>query len=209
MNKNNVIRFAQALVLLPIMAGTLSFGNVPEAKIPEKSQTVFTQKPNIALSALFAFNNQVKEEEKLKTLKLQGDAIDAYFSKRDAPLAGLGLKMAQEADINGLDWRLLPAIALRESNAGIDDCDRVEHSFFGWGSCRIPFNSDEQAIEVVAMNLGGNNPATEKYYQKGSTTEQILRRYNSYIKNYPAQVMRIMDSIGSADLKVAEEKVSV
>ena len=139
--------------------------------------------------------NQAKAE-KAKILQAQADAIDAYFKGRNAPLEGTGMKMAIEADKNGLDWRLLPAISARESNTGKEACKRVSHSFFGWGSCKINFDSNDQAIEVVASNLGGNDLDTDQYY-KGKTTKQILRTYNTVIEKYPEQVMKIMDKIGS------------
>ena len=34
------------------------------------------------------------------------------------PLFGMGMKMCKEAEKNELDWRLLPAIAVRESTGG-------------------------------------------------------------------------------------------
>ena len=139
--------------------------------------------------------------EKATTLKLQAEAIDEYFKERDMPLYGNGMKMAEEAEKNGLDWRLLPAISIRESTGGKNDCDNVEHNFFGWGSCKIGFDSDDEAIEVIAMNLGGNNPNTEHHYS-GKTTKEILQKYNpvSIVPRYAQQVMSIMDDIGEEDL---------
>ncbi len=163
----------------------------------ESPQSILVQKMNNGVESLLALNQAT--DDKTKTLKLEADAIDAFFTKRDAPLAGLGMKMAIEADKNGLDWRLLPAIATRESNAGLQACKRVDHSFFGWGSCHIAFDSDEQAIETVARHLGGNDDATDQYYN-GKTTYQILRKYNNVIKKYPEQVIHIMDMIGPEDV---------
>ena len=53
---------------------------------------------------------------------------------------------------------------------------------------------DEEAIEVVSSNLGGNDPDTDQHYAN-TTTYEKLRKYNSYIKRYPEQVMKIMDDI--------------
>ncbi len=50
MNKNNLIRFAQSLVLLPFVAGTVSpvpLGNVLVDTTKETVQSVFAQKENI------------------------------------------------------------------------------------------------------------------------------------------------------------------
>ena len=117
------------------------------------------------------------------------------------PLLGMGMKMATEADANNLDWRLLPAIAVRESTGGKNACSKAKHNFFGWGSCKVSFSSDENAIETVAKNLGGNNPSTAKHYDN-KTVKEILNAYNppSIVPRYSNQVMSIMNTIGSADI---------
>ncbi|MEO5635374.1 MAG: hypothetical protein ABIR14_02190 [Candidatus Paceibacterota bacterium] len=181
------------------------------------SQIVLT-KPNIEQIAALT-SNQVKkaklalEEEqpkneadsereiREKTLKAQGKAIDAYFRARGMPLKGTGRKMAEEAEKNGLDYRLLPAIAVVESTGGKHACKRVANSFFGWGSCKISFESKDKAIEIVARNLGGNNPNTAHHYD-GKTTKQILQKYNppSIVPKYAGNVMRVMNSIGDAEI---------
>lgn len=141
----------------------------------------------------------ITQEEVIR--KEKAEAIDAYFDKYDTPLKGYGMKFVLEAEKNEIDWRLLPAIAMRESTGGIYACKNVPNSVFGWGSCKIGFKSIDESIEVVAKNLGGNNPNTDHHYE-GKTTEQILRKYNSFIKNYPAQVMEIMRSIKDDEKEV-------
>ncbi len=128
------------------------------------------------------------------------DKIDTYFELKKLPLAGHGKKFVEEAYKNDIDPYLLPAIAMRESTGGKQACKKVENSVFGWGSCKINFESIDKSIEIVAMNLGGNNPKTDHHYE-GKTTEQILRTYNSYIANYPAQVMKIMGNIKNTEIK--------
>ena len=137
------------------------------------------------------------------TLQIKADAIDSYFKVRGLPFASLGMKMVLEAEKNNLDWRLLPAIAMRESTGGKFDCKKADFNAFGWGSCKIGFKSHEEAIEVVAKNLGGNNPNTARHYDN-KTTMQILRAYNppSIVKRYAEQVMAIMDAIGEADKEI-------
>ena len=120
------------------------------------------------------------------------------------PLLGMGMKMVEEAEKNNLDWRLLPAIAVRESTGGKFECKKVSNNPFGWGSCKIGFDSNEEAIETVARNLGGNNPNTEKHYDN-KTTKQILRAYNppSIVLRYAEQVISIMNAIGPEDMTLA------
>jgi len=163
---------------------------------------VSSQKVNINTNGILAFNPA--PDPKVVELQTKAGAIDAYFAKREMPLRGLGMKMVMEAEKNDLDWRLLPAIAVRESTGGKNECKKVENNPFGWASCKIGFQSNEEAIEVVAKNLGGNNPNTAHHYDD-KTTEQILRSYNppSIVPKYVPQVIRIMNKIGDAEIVVA------
>jgi hypothetical protein len=117
------------------------------------------------------------------------------------PLAGMGMTMVKEAYINNLDWRLLPAIAIRESTGGKNACDKVAYNPFGWDSCKTGFNSYEDAIATVAENLGGNNPNTASSYTN-KTVKQILQAYNPpYVApKYSGQVMDIMNTLGDANV---------
>lgn len=155
-------------------------GNLPSAVVNAMPQVVFVS----------AQANQ--------TMKLEADAIDAYFSQHGMPLAGTGMKMVQAAQDNDLDWRLLPAIAVRESSGGKNAC---KNNPFGWGSCKIGFRSVDDAIETVAMNLGGNNPDTAIHYDN-KTTKQILHAYNppSIVRFYAEQVISIMNAIGAPNM---------
>lgn len=182
----------QSLILLPFITGTATpFGNIIKNPINESVQIVFTQKNNTETIAL----NKEKDQE-AKAL-----AIDTYFKTRGMPLAGTGMTMVEEAGKNGLDWRLLPAIAVRESTGGKFACKGATYSSFGWGSCKISFSSHGENIEVVAKNLGGNNPNTARYYAD-KTMVQKLRAYNSVVPRYAEQVIDIMDAIGPADLSI-------
>jgi hypothetical protein len=199
MKKTKTIRFVESFIILPIMTVTIPFGNIPgsgAANVVNQPQVAFTA-PAVA--------TQVDP-----TLKLEGDAIDAYFAAHDMPLEGTGLKMAQEADANDLDWRLLPAIAVRESTGGKFDCKKAENNPFGWGSCKISFKSLDETIETVAKNLGGNNPNTARHYDN-KTTKQILNAYNppSIVPRYTQQVMAIMNAIGMEDMAVTPTSSTV
>jgi len=117
--------------------------------------------------------------------------IDRYFAERNMPLAGYGARFVEAADRCDMDWRLLPAIAVRESSGGKQSCG---NNPFGWASCRADFESIEQAIEIVGANLCGFNSRTESYY-KNKTTYERLWSYNGEVNpNYPIEVMKIMES---------------
>ncbi len=204
MKNNNLIRFVQSLVLLPVMIMPISMSGIHNI---ETSQNVLVKKVNIESQGSLALNQVIdpkgdqKVDDKVLARQQKADAIDAYFAEHDMPLEGTGLKMVQEAEDNDLDWRLLPAVAVRESTGGKHDCKKVENNPFGWGSCKIGFKSNDKAIEVVAKNLGGNNPKTAKHYDN-KTTEEILRAYNppSIVPKYVKQVTAIMKEIGDEDL---------
>ena len=60
----------------------------------------------------------------------------------------------------------------------------------------IVYRINENGIEVVEKNLGGNNPNTAKHYGNKNTKE-IIDAYNPphIIPKYADQVLSIMDAI--------------
>ncbi len=197
------MRLVSTFAFLPIMGISGLMVNIPPAQpnITIASQTAYLQKLNTKAQGFLALNQEV--DLKVKIQQLKADAINVYFSAHDMPLESTGMKMVQEAEKNDLDWRLLPAIAMRESTGGKFACIRVNNNPFGWGSCKIGFDSLDGAIETVARNLGGNNPKTAQYYANKNTM-QILRAYNppSVVLRYAEQVMKIMNDIGDENLVV-------
>jgi len=143
---------------------------------------------------MYFFINTKNEYEYINHKFINAEFIDQYFSERNMPLAGTGEIMAEEAEKNNIDWRLLPAIAIRESSGGKFACDKNP---FGWASCKKTFSTWEEAIKTVAKNLGGNVSQTEKFY-KGKTLEEKLKAYNppSVVPTYAEEVMHIMELIG-------------
>ena len=123
----------------------------------------------------------------------KADAINTYFKERSMPLNGTGMTFVLVAEKYGLDWRLLPAIGIRESSGGKAACG---YNPFGWGSCKLSnFSSYEQAIEALGKNLGGGNPKTARYYA-GNTTKEKLHYYNgTVLPSYPDEVLAIMKKI--------------
>jgi hypothetical protein len=138
------------------------------------------------------------QDAQAATDKQEADILDTYFASYNSPLEGYGAKFVYEAEKNDLDWRLLPAIAMRESTGGKNACKRVSNSIFGYGSCKINFSSIDSSIEIVAASLGGNNPNTAAAYDN-KTTAQILAKYNTVIPGYVKQVQKIMVSINPTE----------
>jgi len=186
MSKNKVIGYLQSIIAIPMLAigiplsginPTIDLNNIP-FQITKENSVIITQE-------------EVVRKEK-------AEKIDSYFANKDAPLAGYGMKFVLEAEKNNLDWRLLPAIAMRETTGGKHMCKNpnASNNAFGWGSCKIGFISIDQSIEHIAKSISGNNPNV-KAYKVGMTSGEILKKYNpdSIIPGYSLQVIKIMNSI--------------
>ena len=182
MNKKQIISYLQSIIAIPVLAVTIPLSGVS------------------SVQDLAAVNNSIAKENSVIITqeevirKEKAEKIDTLLAKYHSPLVGHGMKFVTEAEKHGIDWRLLVAISGRESTFGINSCHRVTNSFLGYGSCKINFESTEDAIERVSTSLGGNDKKTDHYYE-GKTTAQILRKYNSVIPNYPNEVIRIMKMI--------------
>ncbi len=130
--------------------------------------------------------------------KERAQAINTFFKERSMPLQGSGMTFVLVAEKYGLDWRLLPAIGVRESSGGKAACG---YNAFGWGSCKLGYNyhSYEEAIEAIGKNLGGANKNTARYYA-GKSTEEKLYHYNGSVEPpYTGEVLAIMDMIGEEE----------
>lgn len=120
----------------------------------------------------------------------RAERLNTYFAKRDMPLAGYGEQFVRVADTYKLDWRLLPAIGVRESSGGKH---LMNKNPFGWGSAKIPFKDFDEAIVEVTKHLAGAYPSTAKYY-KDKTLERKLWYYNgSVMPAYTGEVIAIMN----------------
>jgi hypothetical protein len=170
----------QSFVIVPLVATTLSM-NAFTATINDA-----VMKATVAQTTLSAEEQTLQTEREEKAAK-----IDAYYAKHDLPLAGHGMHMVLVAEKYDLDWRLLPAIAMRESTGGKFAC---KNNPFGFGSCKIGYSSFDEAIEMVGSHIGGANPRTARYYAN-KTLEQKLFAYNSVIPAYKSEIFSIMNKI--------------
>lgn len=144
--------------------------------------------PTIALDMIEKSSQELIIDERAKN-------IDAYFAKNNLPLSGHGETFVKVADKYNLDYRLLPAIAMRESTGGKFACPYGnDANVFGWHSCKTKFTSYEESIDKVGAHLAGEIKSTKGYYGN-KTVWNKLRTYNSVIKPYPDQVIAIMNKI--------------
>ncbi len=189
MTLHKIAKPLQIFAVLPILTANV----MPVADImPTQNVTTVVVSQNEQNGPLFEQsldNKQAELDEKAKK-------IDAYFAQYNLPLAGYGKKLVLEAEKNGLPYNLVAAIGKRESTGGKFGCKRVTYSWFGWGSCKINFDSVDQSIEIISKNLGGNNPKTAVHY-KDKDVDGILKAYNppSVVPTYSAEVQSIMKAI--------------
>lgn len=100
--------------------------------------------------------------------------IEDFFDGYKSVLAGYANEFIEVADKYQLDWRLLPAIAMQESNGG-KKVIASSHNPFGYGiygTAVRKFTSWEEAIQRVGQAL------REDYLNQGlKTPEEIMAKY--------------------------------
>lgn len=178
---NSIIR---SFVIVPMLASTISM-NTFTASI---QMAILTKGHPDTIVILDPAQQALQKEREEKAAK-----IDAYYGKYDLPLTGYGMKMVLAGEKYSVDPYLIAGLAMRETTAGKFAC---YNNPFGWGSCKIKFESFDHAIDVVAMNLGGHNEKTARYY-KNKSLRGILETYNppSVVADYAGQVIAIMKKI--------------
>lgn len=115
--------------------------------------------------------------------------LQQFFGARECPLREVAADFLAAADINALDWRLLPSISMIESSGGKD---YRNNNVFGWDSCRESFSSIREGIHYVAAQLAWSN----RY--KNKTLDGKLRTYNPN-PEYPGKVKAVMQAMGPSD----------
>lgn len=112
--------------------------------------------------------------DNIVTADARAKIIANFFTGHKAPLSDFADDFVKVADQYQLDYRLLPAIAMQESNGG-KKVIRDSKNPFGYGiygNLVVRFNSWEEAIERVGEAL------REDYLNKGLYTPgQIMTKY--------------------------------
>jgi hypothetical protein len=121
--------------------------------------------------------------------------LTQFFAERGCPLREAAVDFLIAADLNHLDWRLLPSISIIESSGGKDFRN---NNVFGWDSSRGSFPSVRAGIHFVASKL-----ATSKLY-RGKNLESKLQTYNP-LPDYVARVKAVMRTLGPESQPVMAE----
>ena len=124
------------------------------------------------------------------------DVLREFFKRYDSPLLGYADQIVQAADKYGLDYRLLPAIAMQESTLCLKAPADTNNCWgFGiYGKKRTTFDNFSQAIEIISKTLA------QDYHGKGLIEPaQIMTKYTPSSNGSWAQgVSYVMDRIALA-----------
>ena len=116
----------------------------------------------------------------------RAERLARFFKKYSCPAPNYASEYLRVADQNELDYRLLPAISIRETQCGVHDTGNNWLGFHPDWSMKFPTPLD--GLEFVGKRL-----AQHPFY-KGKSLEKKLLMYNPYPK-YPNEVIAIMREI--------------
>lgn len=157
--------FASSLITLIFYLTLLVF--LSTEKVIEPQSTNFK-----LYAALPQSNSHIAQDISFQDARSK--IVEDFFAGYGSLLSEFNDLFIQVADKNKLDWRLLPAIAMQESNGGKKVISN-SHNPFGYGihgNLVIRFKSWEEAIERVGKAL------REDYLDHGLKTPwQIMTKY--------------------------------
>ena|SRR5579862_404962 len=111
--------------------------------------------------------------------------LETFFQKYRCPAPQLISEYLRAADQNALDYRLLPAISIRETQCGLHEKD---HNRLGYHPGEGGFPSVEAGIRFIARRLA------EHPFYKGKTLHGKLFAYNPR-EAYPSEIQQLMQQI--------------
>lgn len=111
--------------------------------------------------------------------------IKRFFASRKAPAEAHAEDFLFAADLHGLDWRLLPSVAVIESSGGKHYSN---NNILGWDNGRLAFPTVRAGIHHVARRLA------ESPLYRGKSLDEKLSRYNPN-RTYPRRVKRLMNQL--------------
>ena len=119
--------------------------------------------------------------QEMSAIDSRVNRIEEFFAR--SVLRGQAKTFVEVADANGLDWRLLPAIAMVESTGARHVPSCAQHNPFGWSSSTSPcgfyrFGSYEEAIKYVGDKIGQGI-----FYRKFQESKQVYDLAVPYNEN--------------------------
>ncbi len=135
--------------------------------------TSVAQPQTVAYAALPTTQNSLSDQ--IIEQNARAEMLTQFFEQYNSPLAPYAQTIVDEADAYNLDFRLLPAIAMQESDGCLKAPPNSDNCWgFGiYGHTVTRFDSYPSAIQAVSKALA------EKYASKGlKTPEQIMSIYD-------------------------------
>ena len=123
------------------------YSDIEQINVEEIEETVKTISPE-----QIAHNNKVAKVKK-------------YLSSRGSPLAKYAEEFVKAADYYNIDYRIVAAISIIESNGGKNNFK--QYNAWGWG--KSGFDSWTDGIWTVSKGIG-------KYYSLGMTTPRSISK---------------------------------
>ena len=111
--------------------------------------------------------------------------LESFFERYQCPQPHYTSDYLDAADTYGLDYRMLPAISVRESTCG--QYTRG-NNYWGWNSARFGFESVPDGIDYISKQL-----AEQPRYKSQSVMGKLLV-YNP-LPAYAAEVRKLMKEI--------------
>ena len=130
-------------------------------------------------------------QERVRDMRI--DVLKAFFTRYESPLAKYAAEIVDNADKYGLDYRLLPAIAMQESTLCLKAPKDSNNCWgFGiYGKNKTAFPSYSEAIIAISKTIAND------YHARGLVEPiQIMSKYTpSNDGEWAANVSYVMDRI--------------
>ena len=159
------------LTLTPIVL-VLTLSLLSYSSFQRNNLMAMGKNPRVAFAALPAASGTLKINITSQDARLA--AVKTFFKKYHSELLPFAEDVINSADKYGLDFRLIPAIAMQEST-GCKNAPKNSHNCWGFGIYAkkvTRFDNYSQAIDTVTKTLA------KQYKANGlETPEQIMTRY--------------------------------
>lgn len=167
----------KAIILIPLwlviytLIVTFSFSELTQKKyfnFPPQTDENYNFKDKMPLLNVQGTQSQKVYANQSRDIRVE--TLKKFFSDINSPLKDHSEEIVRQADINGIDYALVPAISMQESNG----CKTIPYDSYNcwgfgiYGSKITRFDSYEQAIARVSKII------KESYIKNGLTNPTLL-----------------------------------
>ena len=138
----------------------------------QRNNLSFAPSPSVAYAALPSVDSRISASA--TQADSRGEIVRSFFHRYRSPLEPFAEEVVKYADMYGLDFRLVPAIGMQESNLCLKAPPSSNNCWgYGiYGKKVTAFETYSEAIQTVTKGLAHN------YAAYGLTTpEQIMAKY--------------------------------